>query len=404
MQASSSAGLWTPNYIRVFLANLFLMITGNMFNSVFVLFLLHRGGTDLDGGIAAYLCAFCALIMRPVAGWLLDHRSRSLVPLLCLAVIALIPWWYLLAPGVIFLLAGRGLHGAMQAAASTALTTNAYDTISREHFNSGVSYFGFSNAIATAIGPGLGLFLWRELGAEALFAAASVMALISLLLMRKFRFRALAHQTEVLQREKGNLLDFLLEKRALPAASLQCFAAVLNGCVGTYIARFMEVQGNIASAGTYFAFQAAGTFCSRVFVGRISEKYGEGPLVWSSAILFTAGTLCIAHSPAAWLIYLGALLIGVSYGFTVTGLQIMSIRTVPPERRGAAASTYTCAWDISAAVGGLLAGISVTHLSYQTTFALLPLLFPVYLLVYVLKVSKHPSAFKVYQAQHRLDN
>ena len=87
MQASSSAGLWTPNYIRVFLANLFLMITGNMFNSVFVLFLLHRGGTDLDGGIAAYLCAFCALIMRPVAGWLLDHRSRSLVPLLCLAVL-----------------------------------------------------------------------------------------------------------------------------------------------------------------------------------------------------------------------------------------------------------------------------------------------------------------------------
>ena len=50
-----SKRLWTADFRRIFLANLFLMVTYNMLMSVFLLFLIERGGTDLQGGIATHL-------------------------------------------------------------------------------------------------------------------------------------------------------------------------------------------------------------------------------------------------------------------------------------------------------------------------------------------------------------
>ena len=94
------------------------------------------------------------------------------------------------------------------------------------------------------------------------------------------------------------------------------------------------------------------------------------------------------------------MILGVSYGFMVTGMQIMSVRIVPPHRRGAAASTYCCAWDIFSAVGSLSAGILVTFFSYRFAFTAALAVCPLFLLTYVLKVSHHPSAFRVWKRQH----
>lgn len=333
--------------------------------------------------------------MRPLAGWLLDHKSRRTVVIVSLAALVLIPWFYVLTPMVLMLLISRTLNGIFSAMASTGITTNAYDTLNQEHFNEGVGYFGFSNAIATAIGPGFGLWLWKKAGAFVLFATISLVALMALLLIRKFHFHPIFH-SGTFRLWDENIVDLLLERRALPASLLEGFVAICSGAITTYLAIYMEAQGGFANAGTYFAFQASGTFLSRLFVGKISDTYGESPLVWSSTFLFLFGILAITYSPVAWLVYLGAVCMGVGYGFTVTGLQIMSVRIVPVERRGAAASTYACAWDIFAAMGGLIAGALVTAFDYRAAFTILAMFYPAFLLTYVLKVSKHPSAFKVY--------
>ena len=80
--------------------------------------------------------------------------------------------------------------------------------------------------------------------------------------------------------------------------------------------------------------------------------------------------------------------------FVVTGFQIMSVRIVPPERRGTAASTYSMGWDVPMAFGGLIAGILNTKYGYDITFRLILLLYPIFVLIYVFVISKHPSAFR----------
>lgn len=393
MEKAKRMTLWTPNFIRVFLTNLMLMLISNGIPSVFTLYLFSRGGTDMDSGIATSCYYFIALIARPLAGWLLDHRSRRKVVIAALAGLVIIPWAFVIVPWVALILVCRTVHGALAATCSTGLTTNAYDTLDREFFSEGVGYFGFSNAIATAVGPAMGLWLFRRYGAPALFAMCSAACLIGLVLMCSFRYMPVPRSEKHIYEE--NFFKLLVEKDALPASVLEGFCAMMSGAVSTYIAVYFIANGNFTDAGRYFAMQAAGTFFSRFFVGKISDRRGEGPLVWSSSVLFLCGICAIIFAKLAWLVYLGALCMGVGYGFTVTGMQIMSVRIVKPERRGAAASTYTCFWDISAAVGGLAAGILVTLTkNYQTMFLCMSAVYPLYLLTYLLWARKHPSAFR----------
>ena len=384
--------LWSKNYIRVFLSNLLLMGINFMIPSVFVVFLADRGGTDMEAGVAAYLYSFIGVVARPLAGRLLDTRERRVITLVCLAALAVSQMSYLILPVIVFLIFNRAVTGFLVGMASTALITNAYDTLPQQHFNEGVGYFGFSNAIATAIGPGLGLFLYDKGGAVLLFSVMALMMVAALLLMRSFAFLP-APGGSTGKIHIKDLPAMFVEKRSVPAAVMQMFCAVVSGAMTTYMVPFLLERG-IGATGIYFAFQASGTFISRLFLGKVSDRYGEGPLIYMSVGLFSGGLALIVFGPALWCLCAGGLMMGFGYGFTVTGLQIMSVRIVPPERRGTAAATYACAWDIAAALGGLIGGVLVTNMSYTASFAWLLLLYPIYFASYFFFFRHHASAFK----------
>ena len=318
--------LWTSDYCRVLLAHLLLLLTGNLLASSFSLYLFFRGGTDMTIGVLHYLNAFGALLMRPFAGWYLDHRSRRSLLMFCLVGLVCLPFGYIFASSMALIAMDRLLTSLLSAVATTGVTTNAYDTLNEGNFNEGVGYLGFCNSLANAIGPGLGLWLWEKHNVWGLFGAVAVASLLALLLLRKFNFREIPkeHITPFRQESFRNLL---YEKNALPASILE-------------------------------------------------------------AVSYTH---LRAHEI---LVCMGAVLMGFGYGFVVTGFQIMSVRIVPPERRGTAASTYSMGWDVPMAFGGLIAGILNTKYGYDITFRLILLLYPIFVLIYVFVISKHPSAFR----------
>ena len=121
--AVKRSSLWTPNYIRVFLTNLFVSMIANGLPSVFTLFLLSRGGTDMDSGIATGCFYAVSLIARPITGWFVDHRGRKGILLFSLVGLVLVPWAYILLPWVVGIILARTVHGTMEAISNTALTT-----------------------------------------------------------------------------------------------------------------------------------------------------------------------------------------------------------------------------------------------------------------------------------------
>lgn len=385
--------LWTPDYCRILLANLLLLTAGNAMGSTFSLYIFSRGGAEMDVGICSYIQACACLLARPLAGWFLDHRSRKSVLVLGLFSLTFIQLGYIFATTILLIYFIRFVNSALSAAATTSMTANAYDALSEDSFTEGVGYFGFSNSVANAIAPGVGLWLWNSFGATGIFGAISAATFAALLLLHKFHFyEILAEKKTPLRQEK--IRDLVYEKNALPASALEGFVAFGSGAVNPYLTVFLLQRAVLSMPGLFYTAQACGTFSARLFVGKISRRYGEAPIVYISAAAFTVGILGLAFSSSSVLILAGAFLMGIGYGLTVTGFQIMSVRIVSPDRRGAASSTYSSGWDVCAAFGGLAAGILITLFSYQTMFCLLLLIYPAYVLAYVFVISKHPSAFR----------
>ena len=389
--------LWTPDFCRLITANLLLMISANLMTGMFSLYLVSRGATDLHIGIASYLFMGASLVIRPLAGWHLDHRSRKTLVVIGVVALVFIPWGYVVVGQILMVIVVRFLHGVAFSLASTGVTTSAYDALAPEVFSQGVGYFGFSNAIATAFAPAVGLWLWNQYEAVGVFGTICVAMAVAMFLLRGIHFREISPEKKALRLRDESFADLIYEKDALPASILEGLIAIGSGTIGPYLTLYMIERGDILNPGFFYTCQACGTFVSRMFVGRISDRHGEAPLVYSSTGLFMSAMLLLIFGNQPYMVFLAAVLMGVGYGFTVTGFQIMSVRIVPPERRGSAASTYSCGWDVFCSFGGLLGGILATFLPYRAMFALVLMVYPVMLLSYIFVISKHPSAFKNYK-------
>ena len=385
--------LWTGDYCRILLANLLLLTAGNVMSSMFSLYMFSRGGAELDVGICSYIQASACLLVRPFAGWFLDHRSRRMILVVGFLSLIFVRIGYIFACSLLIIYFIRFVDSAVVAAASTALMTNAYDTLSEEVFSEGVGYFGFSNSLANAVAPGIGLWLWNSTGAVGVFSLLSCTSFAGFLLIRKFGFRLIPKEKQIPFRQV-KIRELVYEKDALPASLLEGFIALGSGAINPYLSLFLIQRDVLQTPGLFYTVQACGTFSARLLVGNISKRYGEKPIVWSSALFFPFGILALAFADSQILVLLGAYVMGLGYGLTVTGFQVMSVSIVSPDRWGAASSTYSSGWDVFAAIGGLISGILLTFLSYQTTFCLIVVIYPVYVLVYVLWISKHPSAFR----------
>lgn len=76
----------------------------------------------------------------------------------------------------------------------------------------------------------------------------------------------------------------------------------------------------------------------------------------------------------------------------------MAVHIAPPNRRGAANSTFLCAYDIGIGLGGGIAGFLISSLGYSQMYAIIAIANILSVLIYMIWVIKHPSSF-YYSAQ-----
>lgn len=364
--------LWTRDFVFLSIVNLLVLTGGNMLVSVFPLYIVALGGSTVTVGIAAAVYAVCSFCMRPIAGWILDNKSRRNIFLAAMVGVVLVPPLYLVITPLVLIIALRGLHALCWSSSSTSISANICDVLPEERFGEGMSFFGLTNGLAMIIGPALGLFIWEELGMPPLFWGISGCGACCLALVSRIRFRPLEKTGRW---EAGGQSLFkkaaaLFEKEALPASALMCCLCFPGGAIQSFIALFCQETG-VGNGGLYFTFQAVGATVVRLFAAKIYDRRGEGPLLYGGCFCFFSGLLAFVFAASPGLFYTGALLYGVGYGVTVPAMQTMSLRTVPARRRGAASSTYLLSYDVSFGLGGLIGGVLAQGVGYRPMFCIM---------------------------------
>ena len=377
--------LWTKNFALIIIINFLVFVNHIMVLSTFPFYVEKLGGTEAVAGLAATAFSFVAVLCRPFIGWMLDNGKRKAILFIGLIGLALMPVGYLFAQALALALLFRMLHGASLACSNTTSSTIATDVIPKSRFAEGMGMFGMATALATAVAPALGLALMGK-SFRVLFLTATGFAVLALGLF-------LLVKTPKLVVEKNSLsFQALYSKNALPASTVMLIFLLTFGALENFLAKFASENG-LPSGGVFFAIMAVMLLLVRVTMGKLADQKGEGLFVYSCNGAMFAAFLLLALVPNKITFCLAAALAGYGFGGLEPALQSMAVHIASPSERGAANSTFLCAYDIGIGLGGGLAGELITAFGYRPMFAVLAAANIASVLVYIFWGRKHPSSF-----------
>ncbi|MCL2817569.1 MAG: MFS transporter [Clostridiales bacterium] len=358
--------LWSRDYILVICVSLCLFVSFHVFAPILPYYLPEIGGNASTAGLMAGAASLCALLMRPLTGWLLDTKGRKGIFVAGAVILCLVTAGYSIFKGVAMLFLLRALHGLSWGCSNTASSTAASDFVPRRRFAEGMAIFGLTANISMAIAPPLGLYIALKHGFDALFALTFAVALMALILTLNIRFHKLP-------KESGKKTAHgIFHAPALPPSVVMVFGMMPYGCIVTYGAVYASEMG-AANGAVYFTITAVVVGVLRILAGRISDSRGDVLPMVLGLIGMTAAPLLLFFADGLPLCYLSAVCLGVGMGLMSPVAQAMSVRSAPPERRGAASSTYLCSFDLGIGGGSVLAGLLLHHLGYSQMFLVMAL-------------------------------
>lgn len=379
--------LWTRDFILICTVYFFTNLYPNLLISTFPFYIKSLGGAELTVGLAASLFSAAAIITRPVAGYLVDQYSRSLPLLAGLCVVMLISLGYAFLPWLAAILLLRMTHGLVHGMLGTAISACACDALPASRFSEGMGFFGMMTALPLAVAPALGLLIMEHAGFRPLFLLLAALIGAALLLAARIHYHPVQRQ-----RGKRLTLSRIFNKDALPASLIVMFAFLPYSGMASFIALY-AAERSLGSTGVYFIFWAAASTAARFFFGRLCDRRGERlPILIGNACFITGLVLTVlARGPL--LFWLSGLIYGSGFGVCAPALQTMSVRISPPERRGAASSTYLIFCDLGNVIGGALGGVLASAVGYRPMFLLLSISCLVSISLYEFWGKHTPSAF-----------
>ncbi|MEK4067952.1 MFS transporter [Peribacillus sp. FSL R5-0717] len=344
--------IWTRDFIMICLANMCIFMGFQMTMPTLPLFVEQLGGDDRLVGAVLGIFTFSALLVRPIAGRLLETKGRRIVFLAGLAIFALSvgSFGFMGSIGLLFMM--RIVQGVGWGFSSTASGTIASDIIPAKRRGEGMGYYGLSGNLALAFGPSLGLFLVTVLPFQELFLICSLLGLLAIIAASLIRYQKVESDPSAAVRAKR--FD-IYEKSALQPSLLIFFISVTFGGIATFLPLYTAEKG-VDGIQWYFLVYAMALMVTRLFAGRLYDRRGHRAVFVPSTVLIMAGMLLLAWMPSEAVLYIAAVLYGFGFGSVQPALQAWSIEKTAPNRKAMANATYFSFLDLGVGIGAIVFG------------------------------------------------
>lgn len=360
-----SSLIWTRNFILLCLVNFLMFMSTQMLFPNVPLFLLTIGGDTRDVGYVMGVYTISAMLIRPVAGWLVDKYSRNKVMIGGILLMLLTCLLYNMAANVPVMTLIRVLHGLVFGLASTAIATIAVDSLPVARLNEGMGYFGLTSTLSMAMAPIIGFALVGHYGYPMLFAAIAVMT--GLAFLSSWLVQVVLVPVNTSGSSSRGFWSSLLEKTALPAASVMFFLAVVYGALLCYISLY-AVERGIDNVGLFFTATALTMLLTRPIAGRWADSGAANQVLLLGHLAIFAGMLTTGHSCTIIGFALAGLLNGIGFGACMPVLQAQAVMKTPVHRRGAATGTFYAVFDLGIGLGTVMWGYVAAASSYQVMY------------------------------------
>ena len=223
-----------------------------------------------------------------------------------------------------------------------------------------------SSALATAIGPFIGILLFRYLGFHTIVAFCSTLSVVGLLIGCVLQVPEA--DPEKRQQQRGFSLSTLLERRVVPICSVMFLLGVCFSAVMAFLNIFAE-ERQLAEAASFFFFAYAVTLlASRPFTGRLLDSHGSGVILYPGFVCFALGLVLLGIAESGVTMWVSAVLCGLGFGNMQSSIQAIVLQMVERDSMGLATSTDYIFGESGLGFGPYVLGLLVPVLGYGNLY------------------------------------
>jgi MFS family permease len=252
----------------------------------------------------------------------------------------------------------RLLQGAGLAFTATCCLALATDALPPDKIGAGIATFTLAQAISQAIAPTVGLAVADRFSFNAAFILAAFFMILAAIMALTVKTVKLSNKKEF----KISFNNIVSVPSLLPAFLI----FLLTSCfclINSYLVIFADDKG-VENIGYYFTIYAVTLLITRPFFGRLSDKYGFRRILIPAMFLFAASYYIISFSNALPVFLLAAFISAFGYGASQPLINSLCMKTVLPERRGAASVTSYIGADLGSIAGPVIAGVIAEQFGY----------------------------------------
>lgn len=362
-RAASRPPLLSRSYILVCAATLLFYLATQMQIPLYPPLLRQRAGAS-PAMIGVFIGAYTALavLTRPLVGRELARRPRKLFMAAGGAITIAATAGYWAGSSLATLMAIRVLHGTAVACFYTGASTMVADLAPAERRGEALSLFSMFLYLGLAAGPAIGLALHRAAGFGAMFAASIAFAAacgVTAMAIREPRI----HSPESREIERHPLVH---RAALLPGAVLAC--AAVGYAAGLNFTADFAAEAGIAGAGWYFPVLALSVIATRLFAGRLSDRFGRVRVAAPGLALFAGAMAVEASAGSAAPLLASAAMFGAGFGMFFPTMMAWTTDRVAARERGSAMATFTASFDVGFGAGSPILGAIHGAAGYPTMY------------------------------------
>ena len=357
---SAKVSLWTKEFLLICLTNFLLFSGFFVLLPTLPLYVESLGGGSVAVGMVGAVFAISSVMIRPIAGRLLDQGNRKRIFMLGIIISMVAIFSHQWAGLLVTLLLLRLIHGVGFGIATTSGGTIATDLIPPKRLGEGMGFFGLTNAAATAVAPAIGLLVLFNTSFNTLFLMAFALTALSL-------FASYHIKTPDFEKANETKEYKYFEPAAFLPSLVLVFVIMPFGAVVSFITLY-SIERGIENIGFFFTIYALTLLFSRPVSGILADRYGYHKVLVPGILGMAVGMYIISIATSPFLFVIAAVVFGLGIGFVMPSLQSLAVKNVLPNRRGAANSTFFSSFDIGVGLGSLVWGIIAHYFGYSLMY------------------------------------
>ena len=373
------------------------------------LFALTLGAKPEAIGFVVGASTITGIFFKLPAGTLSDIYGRYKMLLMSIMVFALTPFVYYLVTNYWQLVGIRFFHGlatSIYGPVAMAIIANT----ARGQKGERLSWFSSITIIGNLVGAPLGGYILQYLGKNGshtlahfhiAYGICGLFGITSLVFTLKLLFSGTTETrqnkislVDTWQKFSKGIKEVMSDYRIIITSNMEGIQNLSVGALEAFLPIYAVTVAGLSAfqAGILWGAQIVTTILAKPIMGKISDKYGRKPIIFSGMWICAIPFACIPLTHNFYLLLFLANIFGVGEAFVTSSSAAMVAEFCKEQHYGTAMGTFGSIFDIGHASGPILAGFLLAHLSYLHSFFIIAILLILASFVFMLTVYERKIA------------